>query len=97
MLINQLDENLENFPVNVRVGQAIDTVTLVGNPRAITGFQTHKSPVVLQYGERAELAEEEYIPVANVAMENIVIIKKNPEYEKEDVKPRKKTSASIYF
>lgn len=92
-----MDENLENFPIDVRVGQAIDTVTLVGNPRAITGFQTHKSPVVLQYGERAELAEEEYIPCASIVLENFVIVKKNPEFEKEKKKPRKKTSLSIYF
>ena len=75
----------------------MDTVTLVGNPRSITGFQTHKSPVVLQNGERAEIAEEEYIPVSNIVLENFVIVKKNPEFEKDQKKPRKKTSGSIYF
>lgn len=79
------------------MGQAVDTVTLVGNPRAITGFQTHKSPVVLQYGDRAEVAEEEWMPVGNVVLENFVIVKKNPEFAVEVKKPRKKTSVSIYF
>jgi len=34
------------------VGAGIDTVGQVGNPRTITGFQTHDSPVLLAYGER---------------------------------------------
>jgi 26S proteasome regulatory subunit N1 len=37
---------------------------------------------LLGYGERAELATEEYIPETNV-MENFVILRKNPEYEPE--------------
>ena len=36
------------------VGQA-------GKPKTITGFQTHTTPVLLAYGERAELATEECI------------------------------------
>ncbi len=36
------------------VGQA-------GKPKTITGFQTHTTPVLLGYGERAELATEECI------------------------------------
>ena len=88
---------MNNFPIDARVGQGIDTVTIVGNPRSITGFQTHKSPVVLQYGERAEIAEEEYIPCAKFPLENFVIVTKNPEFQKEKTKARKKTSLSIYF
>ena len=93
-----LDENLQNFPVALRVGQAVDTVAQVGNPRSITGFQTHTAPIVMQYGDRAELGTEEYIPVnKHVILENFVIVKKNPDFEKEKEAPRKKTSASIYF
>lgn len=33
-----VDENLDNVPMNIRVGTAIDTVTQVGKPRKITGF-----------------------------------------------------------
>ena len=36
------------------VGQA-------GKPKTITGFQTHTTPVLLAYGERAELATDECI------------------------------------
>lgn len=88
-----------DFPIQVRVGQGVDTVGQAGDPRKITGFQTHKSPVVIQYGERAELATEEYVPVANVELEGFIIVKKNPEFEKEQAKQknRKKTSMSIYF
>lgn len=81
-----LDENLENVKVNVRVGQAIDTVGQVGKPRKITGFQTHTSPVVIDNGERAELATEEYIPCGETILENLIIVKKNPDYVEEERK-----------
>lgn len=91
-----LDEDLKELDVNVRVGQAVDVVAQVGKPRKITGFQTHKAPVLINNGECAELAGEEWIPVGDVVLENIVILKKNPEYVKEEVvSARKKTSG--YF
>jgi 26S proteasome regulatory complex component len=40
------------LPVQVRVGQAVDTVGQAGQPKRITGFQTHTSPVILAYGDR---------------------------------------------
>ncbi|CAL1709128.1 unnamed protein product [Somion occarium] len=78
-----LDEKLESFPVTVRVGQAVDVVGQAGKPRTISGFQTHSTPVRLGTTERAELATEEYIPFAHV-LEGLVILQKNPGYEKED-------------
>ena len=41
---------------------------------------------------RAELAVEEYIPVSETILENIIILKKNPDYKPDVEKPRKKTS-----
>lgn len=73
------DEELRPLPVTVRVGQAVDVVGQAGKPKTITGFQTHTTPVLLSFGERAELATEEYIPVTPI-MEGFVILKKNPEY-----------------
>ena len=55
------DEDLNPLPVTVRVGQAVDVVGQAGKPKTITGFQTHTTPVLLAYGERAELATEECI------------------------------------
>lgn len=55
------DESLSPLPVTVRVGQAVDVVGQAGKPKTITGFQTHTTPVLLAYGERAELATEECI------------------------------------
>ncbi|TFK41669.1 armadillo-type protein [Crucibulum laeve] len=78
-----LDEDLNNLPVTVRVGQAIDVVGQAGKPRTISGFQTHQTPVRLGTTERAELATEEYIPFAHV-LEGFVILQKNPGWEKED-------------
>ena len=54
------------------VGQA-------GKPKTITGFQTHTTPVLLAYGERAELATEEFLPLTSV-LEGFVILRKNPDY-----------------
>uniref|UniRef100_A0AC35GP03 26S proteasome non-ATPase regulatory subunit RPN1 C-terminal domain-containing protein n=1 Tax=Panagrolaimus sp. PS1159 TaxID=55785 RepID=A0AC35GP03_9BILA len=51
--------DLKQINVPVRVGQAVDVVAQAGKPKTITGFQTHTSPVLLAYGERAELATDE--------------------------------------
>ena len=91
-----LDENLEELDVDVRVGQTVDVVGQVGKPRKITGFQTHKSPVIVNNDESAELASEEYMPLGDIVMENFVILKKNPQFIKEQlIATRKKTSG--YF
>lgn len=50
---------LKQVKIPVRVGQAVDVVAQVGKPKTITGFQTHCTPVLLGYGERAELASDE--------------------------------------
>ena len=72
-----LDEEGEFVPVSVRVGQAVDVVGQAGKPKSITGFQTHKTPVLLGAGERAELSTDEYIPLTSV-LEGFVIVRKNP-------------------
>ncbi len=50
-----------------------------GKPKTITGFVTNTTPVLLGFGERAQLATDEYIPLTPI-LENFVILKKNPEY-----------------
>lgn len=60
--------------------QAVDVVGQAGKPKAITGFQTHTTPVLLAHGERAELATEEYLPVTPI-LEGFVILRKNPSYD----------------
>ncbi|KAF2162529.1 hypothetical protein M409DRAFT_37404 [Zasmidium cellare ATCC 36951] len=75
-----LDEELKPVQVNVRVGQAVDVVGQAGRPKTITGWQTQSTPVLLGYGERAELEDEEWICLANV-MEGVCILKKNPDWE----------------
>jgi len=72
-----LDEDLKEIKVPVRVGQAVDVTGLAGRPKQITGFQTRTTPVLLNHGDRAELATDEYVSVATI-MEDIVILKKNP-------------------
>ncbi|KAI0395900.1 armadillo-type protein [Xylariaceae sp. FL0594] len=75
-----LDENLKPLTVNVRVGQAVDVVGQAGRPKTITGWQTQSTPVLLSYGERAELEDEEYISLSST-LEGLVILRKNPDWD----------------
>ncbi|CAD7928946.1 unnamed protein product [Amoebophrya sp. A120] len=77
-----VDEEGEPVPVTVRVGQAVDTVGQVGNPKSITGFQTHTTPVLMGAGDRAELATDEFLAETNV-LDGVVVVRKNPDYKKE--------------
>lgn len=72
---------LKPIAIPVRVGSRVDTVGQAGRPKTITGFQTHKTPVLLTATDRAELASEEYIALTKT-LEGIVIVKKNPNYKK---------------
>uniref|UniRef100_A0A672JV41 26S proteasome non-ATPase regulatory subunit 2 n=1 Tax=Sinocyclocheilus grahami TaxID=75366 RepID=A0A672JV41_SINGR len=65
---------------SISTAPAVDVVGQAGKPKAITGFQTHTTPVLLAHGERAELATEEYIPVTAV-LEGFVILRRNPSYD----------------
>ncbi|KAF7456817.1 26S proteasome regulatory complex, non-ATPase subcomplex, Rpn1 subunit [Cryptosporidium felis] len=73
-----VDSSLNPVQTLVRVGQSVDTVGQAGNPRKITGFQTHNTPVLLGHNERAELATEEFIPICS-SIEDIVILERNPD------------------
>ncbi len=90
-MIVTLDENLESMQVPVRVGEAVEAnLAVAGKPKTITGFTTHQSPVLINYGERAELGTEEYVAKTRV-IENFVILQKNPDYKPpEDEKKEKK-------
>eukprot|EP00657_Telonema_sp_P-1_P011677 TRINITY_DN704_c0_g1_i1.p1 TRINITY_DN704_c0_g1~~TRINITY_DN704_c0_g1_i1.p1 ORF type:complete len:858 (-),score=260.79 TRINITY_DN704_c0_g1_i1:183-2756(-) len=98
MLIT-LDAEGNQLPVSVRVGKAVDTVGQAGKPKTITGFQTYTTPVLIGYGERAELATDEYIPYSST-LEGIVILKVNPDSKdaktKEEAKESKKKTGPVY-
>lgn len=70
-----LDEELKPLQVNVRVGQAVDVVGQAGRPKTITGWQTQSTPVLLAYGERAELEDEQFVCLAS-NLEGLVILRK---------------------
>ncbi|KAG5420653.1 RPN1 [Candida metapsilosis] len=74
-----VDEDLKPLKVNVRIGQAVDVVGQAGKPKTITGWVTQSTPVLLNYGERAELENDEWISLSN-SLEGVVILKKNPEF-----------------
>ncbi len=71
-----LDEDGEMLPVSVRVGQAVDTVGQAGQPRRITGFQTHTTPVLLAAGERAELVDGDQYEAVPIVLEGLVVLRK---------------------
>lgn len=73
-------DTLEPIPVLVRVGQAVDVVGQAGKPKTITGFQTHTTPILLAFSERAEMATEEYIPLTPV-LESFCLVRRNPQYQ----------------
>jgi 26S proteasome regulatory subunit N1 len=77
-MLMTVDEDLKPISVNVRVGQAVETVGQAGRPKTITGFQTHTTPVLLGVRDRAELASAEYIALTNV-LEGVVVLRKNPD------------------
>ena len=66
----------EPCPVEVRVGQAVETVGQAGKPKSITGFQTHTTPVLVSARDRAELADDAFIPLSSVA-EGILVLRVN--------------------
>ncbi|KIY92567.1 hypothetical protein MNEG_15396 [Monoraphidium neglectum] len=78
-MLLSLDEEGALLPAQVRVGQAVDVVAQAGRPKTITGFQTHTTPVLMNAGERAELATEQYVPLSPL-LEGVVILRKNPDY-----------------
>ena len=78
-MLMTVDESGSMLPLPVRVGQAVDVVAQAGKPKAITGFQTHTTPVLLAEGERAELGTEKYKAMSS-ALEGLVIVKENPDY-----------------
>jgi len=82
-----LNEELEPQTLPVRVGQAVDVIGKAGNPKAITGFQTHNTPVLLSAGDKAEFATDEYTPFSPI-LEGCVIVKPNPDAKKHKKKKR---------
>ena len=68
----------EPCPVEVRVGQAVETVGQAGKPKSITGFQTHTTPVLVSARDRAEIADDAYVALSSVA-EGILVLRVNAE------------------
>ncbi|KAF9764989.1 26S proteasome regulatory subunit RPN1 [Nosema granulosis] len=57
--------------INIRIGNPVNTVGVVGDPRRITSMQTHTTPVILGSNERAEIDEEAY----TTFIEDVVVLK----------------------
>jgi len=92
-MLMTIDEEGNQVQASVRVGKAVDTVGQAGKPKAITGFQTHTTPVLIGYGERAELATDEYIP-SSETLEGVVILTVNPDSRDAKLKEESTKSGS---
>lgn len=77
-MVLTVNEQGAALPVEVRVGQAVETVGQAGKPKTITGFQTHTTPVLLSVRDRAELGDDTYLPLTSV-LEGVVVLRVNPE------------------
>jgi 26S proteasome regulatory subunit N1 len=85
--LSTVDTDLQPVSISVRVGLAVETVGQAGRPKTITGFQTHRSPVLVGTKERAELANQEYVTLGSV-LEGCTMVEKAPEVPEEDEKKR---------
>ena len=79
-IFSTFDEDLNPVATLVRIGNAVDTVGQAGNPKTITGFVTNTTPVLLGFGERSQLATDEFLPLTPI-LEGFVLLKKNPEFQ----------------
>ena len=79
-----VDENLSPISISVRVGMAVETVGQAGRPKTISGFQTHTTPVLLGYRDRAEFAGGDYEPATSI-IEGVVIVEKKKDEEMQVV------------
>jgi len=78
-----VDEELNAIPVDVRVGEAMETVGQAGKPKSITGFQTQPTPVLIGVKNRAEVADDKNWEPLTSVIENIVILQKKEPTEEE--------------
>ena len=75
-------EKGEIIQTPARVGHAVDVVAQAGRPKTVTGFQTHTTPVLLGWAERAEMASGKYIARSSV-LEGLVVCTEDPDYVEE--------------
>lgn len=66
--------------MSVRVGEAVDVVGKVGNPKVIKAGHVHTTPLLLGAGERAELVDDRYEPLSSV-LEGFVVLREKVETE----------------
>jgi len=44
----------------MKVGQEVDIVGIYGNPKSVTGFQIHETPLILGYDDKAEIVNHSF-------------------------------------
>eukprot|EP01130_Rhizamoeba_saxonica_P002470 TRINITY_DN12264_c0_g1_i1.p1 TRINITY_DN12264_c0_g1~~TRINITY_DN12264_c0_g1_i1.p1 ORF type:complete len:888 (-),score=227.22 TRINITY_DN12264_c0_g1_i1:22-2463(-) len=87
-MLMTFDEDINPITTSARVGKAVDVVGKAGNPKTITGFRTQETAVLMGYGDRAELASDDYIPYSSI-LEGCVVLKENPDSQSNKRKQRR--------
>ncbi|KAJ6216149.1 hypothetical protein RDWZM_007306 [Blomia tropicalis] len=76
MLVTYDHETMKPIPIQVCVGQPIDITGQAGiMPRSVTAFNTYQTPVLISTNEKAELDNDNFIPL-NPYMEGHVLVKR---------------------
>lgn len=70
-----VDEKMKYAKVQLRIGEPVNNVGIVGRPRKIASVQTHNSPIILQENEMVELGEDDKICPLTSYIEDVVVVK----------------------
>ena len=81
-MVFTVDADLKPVKTSVMIGQAIDIAGQTGNPRTISGFQTHTTPALINSGERSEFSNDDFKGVSEV-LEDVVIVEEKDREEKK--------------
>lgn len=70
-----LDEEMNYTKTQLRIGEPVNNVGVVGRPRKISSVQTHNSPIILQENEMAEICEDDDVYALTSYIEDVVIVR----------------------
>lgn len=70
-----VDEEMKYAKTQLRIGEPVNNVGIVGRPRKIASVQTHNSPIILQENEMVELYEDERIHPLTSYIEDVVVVR----------------------
>lgn len=70
-----VDEEMNYTKTQLRIGEPVNNVGVVGRPRKIASVQTHNSPIILQENEMVELCDDSSVVPLTSYVEDVVIVR----------------------